>query len=316
MNCNGILVSILLSTHNGAKHLPELLESLLGQTHENWQLLLRDDCSEDSTLAIITRYQNRFPHKIRLSIESQAQLPLGAAQSFSRLLQESTGKYFMFADQDDIWHSNKVSISLGKVREFENRLGVETPILVHTDLRVVNDSLATINPSYMRHRNLDPTRNKTCQLLLQNTVTGCTACFNHALKELVGDIPATVPMHDWWIAITASCFGTIEFVNQSTIDYRQHSENIIGAPAAGKIISAKKIRRKLKKLRAELQQSIKQSQTLLNCYEQQLTNEQKELLQTFATIKKNSLLRKRRLLSKYNIMFNTISRNIGLYLTI
>jgi glycosyltransferase involved in cell wall biosynthesis len=316
MNYSDIPVTILLSTHNGAKYLPELLESLLQQTHKNWQLLLRDDCSKDSTQEIIAKYQNRYSQKIKLSTEVHTLLPLGAAQSFSLLLQESTGKYFMFADQDDIWQCNKISISLERLIGCEKQLGSETPILVHTDLSVVNDSLASINPSYMLHRNLDPDRNRTCQLLLQNIVTGCTTCFNQSLKELVGDIPATAPMHDWWLALIASCFGTIEYINQTTINYRQHSQNTIGAPVAGKLVSPEKICKKLKKLRAELQQSIKQAQTMLNRYEQQLTCEQKTLLRTFASINNNSALKKRLLLAKYNIAYNTFGRNVLLHITI
>jgi len=316
MNLSNIPVSILLSTHNGAKYLPDLLESLLQQTHRNWRLFLRDDCSEDNSQEIIFNYQNRYSQKIKLLTTSQSRPPLGAAQSFGRLLQESTGQYFMFADQDDVWHSNKIALSLEKILLCEKQHGVETPILIHTDLTVVNDALEPINHSYIQHRNLDPTRNQTNQLLLQNIVTGCTACFNLALKDLVGNIPATAPMHDWWLALTASCFGAIEFIYQPTIDYRQHTQNIIGAPASGKNISTTKILKKLKELRKELYLSIKQAQTLLNLYEQQLTIEQKELLHTFATIKKNSFIKKRLLLLKYNVCFDTISRNVGLYLTI
>ncbi len=112
MDCGNTPVTILLSTHDGAKYLPEFLESLLQQTHENWHLLIRDDCSADRTQEIISCYRNRHPKKIKLLTETQTHQPLGAAQSFGRLLQESTGKYFMFADQDDIWHRDKIAISL------------------------------------------------------------------------------------------------------------------------------------------------------------------------------------------------------------
>ena len=168
----------------------------------------------------------------------------------------------------------------------------------------------------MKFRHLNPSRNQTCQLLVQNVVTGCTTCFNKALQDLANDIPTSAPMHDWWLALVASCFGIIEFIDQSTIDYRQHSQNVIGAHTPDKITHASKIVTKLKKMHSELDQSIKQAQSMLDHYNQQLTPKQTKLLYTFATIKKNSALKKRLLLSKHNIYFDTIGRNVGLLLTI
>ncbi len=313
---NNIPVSILLSTHNGAEYLPDLLNSLFQQTHKNWQLFLRDDCSQDDTPKIITHFLHQDPQKINLLSEPQTSHPLGAAQSFNRLLKKSTGQYFMFADQDDVWHHDKIELSLKKLIHCEKLHGTNTPILIHTDLAVVDESLNTIDGSYIKYRNIDPTRSQTCQLLIQNIVTGCTTCFNKALRDLANDIPISAPMHDWWLALVASCFGVIEFIDQPTIDYRQHSQNIIGAHTPDKIMPAAKIVAKLKKMRAELDQSIKQAQSMLDHYNQQLTPKQKKLLHTFATIKKNSALKKRLLLSKHNIYFDTIGRNVGLLLTI
>ena len=168
----------------------------------------------------------------------------------------------------------------------------------------------------MKYRNINPTRNLTRQLLVQNVVTGCTTCFNKALQKMIDDIPTSAPMHDWWLALVASCFGIIEFIDQPTIDYRQHPQNTIGAPALGKIIHILKMLAKLKKLRAEIQESIKQAQTVLDRYDHKLSPKQKKLLQAFATIKTKSTIKKRIIVSKHNICHETIRRNFGLYISI
>ena len=50
------LVSIVLPTYNGARYLPEAIESCLAQTYGNWELIVVDDCSQDATPRIIAEY--------------------------------------------------------------------------------------------------------------------------------------------------------------------------------------------------------------------------------------------------------------------
>ena len=54
-------ITILLSTFNGARFLPEQLASFAGQTHRGWRLLWRDDGSGDHTLALLDRFTHLYP---------------------------------------------------------------------------------------------------------------------------------------------------------------------------------------------------------------------------------------------------------------
>ena len=58
---------------------------------------------------------------------------------------------------------------------------------------------------------------------------------NRALLKLLEKEPAACFMHDWWIALTASCFGVIDFVPESLSQYRQHGDNVLGARASGSL---------------------------------------------------------------------------------
>jgi len=168
MSIDHTSVSILLSTHNGAKFLPEMLESLYQQSHKNWKLYIRDDASQDGTPTIIKQEQAKHPDKITLIDTRElaaGHTSLGPARSFGRLLALSPGDYFMFADQDDIWHDDKIELSLKKILKLEQETSAGTPILLHTDLNIVDSSLNTIHPSYMKLRNLDPTRTQLYDLL-------------------------------------------------------------------------------------------------------------------------------------------------------
>ena len=49
-------------------------------------------------------------------------------------------------------------------------------------------------------------------LLAQNNVTGCSSAINRALADILKK-PEGIPVHDWWIAVTASLFGDIKYIS-------------------------------------------------------------------------------------------------------
>ena len=78
----------------------------------------------------------------------------------------------MFCDQDDVWIKNKISLSrlaMEKVGRKEN-----LPVLVHSDLVVVDKNLKVLNESLMSMRSLNSYKEDLAHLLIQNNVTGCT----------------------------------------------------------------------------------------------------------------------------------------------
>lgn len=228
---SNITIAILLSTYNGQKYIEELLESIQHQTFKSWKLLIRDDGSTDKTVDIIKAFTNI---DLRIHIITDTKGNVGVVRSFSLLaefaLEQLHADYVMYSDQDDIWHSDKIDVTLSKMFQLDLHYPDNTPIAVHTDLRVVNQIGDEVYPSFMelqRLRNED--KDPLGVLLIQNYVTGCTLMVNRALLKLALPFPTNVMMHDWWIALCASIFGQIGFVNKATIDYRQHDNNTIGA---------------------------------------------------------------------------------------
>ena len=147
----------------------------------------------------------------------------------------------MFCDQDDVWREDKIEITLNKMLEIEKDNTGE-PILIHTDLKVVDEELNVISKSMFKYQRLDLTNQyKVEKIALENIVTGCTMMLNKHLVKISKDIPKEAIMHDWWIAIiTLKHNGVIEFVNKATILYRQHSVNSIGAKKVNLLYYAKK----------------------------------------------------------------------------
>ena len=223
-------IYILMATYNGEKYLKEQIDSLFSQTYQNWKLIIHDDNSKDKTVKIIKDYQGKYADKIKL-LEDNISTG-GAKENFTYLLNniDKQYDYIMFCDQDDIWLENKIEITLNKMLEVEKDNSGKA-VLIHTDLKVVDEELNIISNSMFRYQKLNLYNVKDItKISLENIITGCTMMLNKQLAAINKKIPQEAIMHDWWIAIiTLKENGIIEFVNYPTILYRQHAFNTIGS---------------------------------------------------------------------------------------
>lgn len=221
-------VWILLPTYQGARFVAEQIASLQGQTVASWRLLVRDDGSTDETTRVIDELAARDPRIERLTGDGAN---AGVVANVSRLLaaaQQRGARRVMLADQDDVWLPEKIAVSLDLLEQAEREIGAGRPVLVHTDLAVVDEALTPMAPSFLRfqrkrHEPVDP----LAPLLVTNFVTGCTTLFNEALLRMATPIPGVAPMHDWWLAACAAAAGAIRFHPAATVRYRQHGANTL-----------------------------------------------------------------------------------------
>jgi glycosyltransferase involved in cell wall biosynthesis len=221
-------VDILLATYNGDRFVREQIDSILAQDYPILRILASDDGSSDRTLEILSEYADQFPSKIRLM---EKQSPMGSAKAnYLRLMKEATAGYICFADQDDVWLPNKVSASMRAMENLEAQHGTSQPLLVFTDLRVVDEQLKTINPSMWRQLDIDPRSvHRLNQLIGRSVVTGCTAMINRPMLELARQMPEEATMHDRWIGLLAAALGAAAIVPEQAVLYRQHDSNVVGA---------------------------------------------------------------------------------------
>lgn len=92
-------ISILMGIYNCSETLPQAIDSILEQTYSNWELIMCDDGSVDSTYTVANEYQKRYPHKIRL-IRNEHNL--GLNQTLNNCLAIAQGEYIARMDGDDI----------------------------------------------------------------------------------------------------------------------------------------------------------------------------------------------------------------------
>lgn len=227
-------IAVLLSTYNGESYLAAQLDSLLAQTHQNHVIVVRDDGSIDSTPQLLKDYAQASPDRFHIIEEEPKNY--GPSGSFSvlceYLLANKSALGFdhviaCFCDQDDVWVKEKLALQLECYLQVE---GCDSkPVLVHSDLEVVDESLEKVADSLIAYQGLEIERNRFPHLAVSNLVTGCTALFNEALLCAALPVPKHAMMHDWWFAMTATAFGELVFIPTPLVRYRQHGRNTIGA---------------------------------------------------------------------------------------
>ncbi|MBQ3512621.1 MAG: glycosyltransferase family 2 protein [Lachnospiraceae bacterium] len=296
------MIDILLATYNGEKFIKELLNSLLVQKcEEDFCIRIRDDGSKDATFKILTEYQQQYPEKIFVKENSA---PTGSAKcNFFKLLEDATGDYIMFCDQDDIWEEHKVQITIDAMKKQEK--GNSTcPLLVCTDLKIINEKKEILSTSFRNYMNLEGD-GKLRRLILQNNVTGCTMMVNKPLLNLMKRKVKVedILMHDHYAAILASLFGNIVYLEEAPILYRQHADNSVGAKDAKSLsYLLGRWKRGKKQYQKDLFASARQVKEILNCFSHEKMDENsRKLLEEYAKIEKMGKLQRMHFYLKYKV---------------
>jgi len=234
---NNQQIAILLATYNGGKFIREQLETLFQQLYGCFHLYVRDDGSTDDTLKIVEEFREMYTD--RVTILEDPQKHKGAANSFMNLLANVDSEYYMFCDQDDVWLPEKVEKTFAQMKKVEAECAKKgsnrTPILVATDLGVVDEQLNLIKESFNANLKIDVFRKHPELICVRHIVTGCTMMINRAAKEVSLPMSSRATMHDEWIALCIHFKGgVISILDEATILYRQHTENTLGANQASK----------------------------------------------------------------------------------
>lgn len=214
-------VHILMSTYNGEAFLAEQIQSIQAQTVTDWRLLIRDDGSSDRTPQIIKEYV-QTDSRIRFINENNP-TNLGVIKSFHALAHHEVADVYFFSDQDDVWLPEKLELTLKEAAKYD----IKQPLLVYTDLKVVDQDLKVLSESMIRSQSHHANTSLLAELT-ENTVTGGVSMANHALIQLWQETDDLL-MHDWYLALLAAACGQLVYLDVPTQLYRQHGHNVLGA---------------------------------------------------------------------------------------
>ena len=217
-------VCVLMSTYNGEKYVKEQIESILNQKNVELTLLIRDDGSSDGKYDICKEYEKK-----EKNVKLYQGVNIGAGKSFMNLVHNATdADYYAFADQDDVWLSDKLEKSIEKI-ETELK-GTKKPILYTSNQIMVDKNL---KGSKMRFS--EEPRHDLFGTICENKLYGCTMTFNKILKDEIAklnvedfEMVLDQRFHDTWCIVVANIVGTVVYDKEGRILYRQHENNVVG----------------------------------------------------------------------------------------
>lgn len=106
-------VSVIMPAYNSEKYISAAINSVLGQSFANWELIIADDCSSDRTVEIVNGYI-RKDKRIKCLLSDKN---TGASHRRNLALSECKGKYVAFLDSDDVWHYDKLEKQVALAEE-------------------------------------------------------------------------------------------------------------------------------------------------------------------------------------------------------
>lgn len=225
----GPRIGVALCTYNGASYLQAQLDSLLDQSRPVHEVVVGDDGSSDATLAILEAFvQRAAADGISVSVVQHSR-NLGYVANFSDALQRCRSDIVFLCDQDDIWDRHRVDAF---VRRFEAEPDL---LMLHSDARLVDSEGAALGGTLLEVLRVHPAEIELERvgqvmdaMLVRNFITGATCALRRALLPQALPVPPRWS-HDEWLALVASLNGGLDLLPRSTIDYRQHGGNQIGA---------------------------------------------------------------------------------------
>jgi Glycosyl transferase family 2 len=208
------LVSVALCTYNGGRFLGQQLQSILDQTYRNLEIVVVDDCSQDDSVAIATRFA-AIDERIRVVRNSGN---LGFKGNFEFALSLCSGELIAPCDQDDIWLPQKIAKLM---------TAIDGRALSYCDSALVDaqgGSTGVRMSSIVRMLSTDD----PVPFAFGNCVSGHAMLFRRELLESALPVPVEF-FHDWWIAAVAAGSGGIVFLPETLVLYRQHGGNVTDA---------------------------------------------------------------------------------------
>lgn len=218
--------AVVLCTYRGTRFVAAQLNSIFEAAPACDELVLVDDASGDDTMEVVKRTIGAWPGRTVIEVNP---VNRGSLRSFEHALRLTTEPIVFLADQDDLWYPHKPARMLA---EFAKRPDL---LLLHSDARLVDDATRPLGHTLLGA--LEASREERAAIrrgdafdafVRRNLATGATMAMRRSLLDVALPIPDGW-VHDEWLAVIASAIGTVDFLDEPLIDYRQHAANQIGA---------------------------------------------------------------------------------------
>lgn len=233
------MISVAMTTYNGADYVTTQLRSILNQSVEVDEVIIFDDCSTDDTAGVISKVQDSRVKFIR-NREN-----VGYIQNFYNAIEACTGDFIFLADQDDVWEFDKVEKTLEVMKEYKCEAVCTNFSLIDkngSDLKTTEQFVSNRFFTELEKKNDRIIDLSFDYLMLGNVVQGATYCISKKTRELYLKIDNRTLYHDYQLLLIASKIGKVCFFNEKLIRYRIHENNTIGFGTKTNILGLKRLK--------------------------------------------------------------------------
>ncbi len=204
-------VSIITPTYNSEQFVKETIESILAQTYANWELLITDDCSTDSTWHVIREYSQQDSRIKVFKLDENS----GAGVARNNSIKEASGRFIAFLDSDDTWHPEK--------------LEKQVAFMLENSVSLSYTAYTAVDESGRELKLINPPLELTYKTILRNDYIGCLTAMYDAGVLGKRFMPTIRKRQDWalWLVILKDCKKALGI--SETLAYYTVRKNSISA---------------------------------------------------------------------------------------
>ena len=215
-------ISVIMTSYNYAKLIPETIKSVQAQTFSDWELIIIDDCSTDNSAQIVSDFA-RCDNRIKFIQNEQN---LGLKNSILKALEMTSGEWIAFLESDDIWEPDCLEKRIEILEKFPE------VALIFNDVRPFGEE----NAIKAKAKFLENMRKKLstkkfpsnifCDLETYNLIP-TFSCVMIKKTELKPDLFATKVdrLLDWWLYIHICQKNSAYYIPQKLTNWRLHANS-------------------------------------------------------------------------------------------
>lgn len=227
---------IMMATYNGEKYLKDQLDSLQKQTFTNWELYVSDDASNDKTLQILKKFQQKDKRLKKILINSKFHGPFANyfnVMHYVKKIASNRYDYFFYCDQDDIWVSQKMEMQICALKKLEKE-NKDIPSFCYSDLELCDKNLNDMHDKISNHITIQFKQNPYNEFFKEQYVWGTAMAHNLALWNMIPvesvNMVHNYISHDSYIARIAAIYANIAYINDTLVMYRRTGNNVTSTP--------------------------------------------------------------------------------------
>jgi len=208
-----------MSSYNHEDYISEAIESVLCQSHRDFELIIVDDCSNDRTAKIIETFMSR-DHRIRLVSHEEN---LGMARTYNDGLEAAQGKFVAIINSDDIWESTKLEKQLSVLQKGDELVVWSEGAVIDKDGILTGDKFTQLQGDFQTKKSGDILE----ELLNGNFILNSSIIFTNALVSDISFDEKLKYLNDHRFMIALAEKTKFHFVKTPLVKYRIHGRNSI-----------------------------------------------------------------------------------------